>query len=64
MRPSGRCAEKTVTKLLDDIIEAHGGAHRARFERIEADVVTTGGLFPLKGRERRGTGDGSVLGEI
>lgn len=35
--------------LLDDIIEAHGGQHRAAFERIEADIVTTGGLFPLKG---------------
>lgn len=35
--------------LLDDIIEAHGGARRARFDRIEADIVTTGGLFPLKG---------------
>jgi hypothetical protein len=31
--------------LLDDIIEAHGGARRAAFEKIEADIVTTGGLF-------------------
>jgi hypothetical protein len=35
--------------LLDDIIEAHGGPRRAAFEKIEADIVTTGGLFPLKG---------------
>lgn len=35
--------------LLDEVIEAHGGTHRDAFERIEADVVTTGGLFPLKG---------------
>ena len=35
---------------LDDVIEAHGGfARRRAFERIEATVVTTGGLFPLKG---------------
>ena len=35
--------------LLDDVIEAHGGlARRKAFERIEATVVTTGGLFPLK----------------
>ncbi len=32
--------------LLDDIIEAYGGPRRAAFERIEADIVTTGGLFP------------------
>ena len=36
--------------LLNDVIEAHGGAAALdRFERIEAGVVTTGGLFPLKG---------------
>ena len=35
---------------LDDVIEAHGGlARRQAFERVEATVVTTGGLFPLKG---------------
>jgi hypothetical protein len=35
---------------LDDVIEAHGGLVRRRtFERVEATVVTTGGLFPLKG---------------
>ena len=39
-----------MTSLLNDVIEAHGGsAARDRFERIEAGVVTTGGLFPLKG---------------
>jgi hypothetical protein len=36
--------------LLDDVIEAHGGlAARKVFERVEAMVVSTGGLFPLKG---------------
>ncbi|MBC9034340.1 hypothetical protein IAG41_18280 [Sphingomonas sp. JC676] len=36
--------------LLDDVIEAHGGlARRKAFERVEATIVTTGGLFPLKG---------------
>jgi hypothetical protein len=39
-----------MSSLLDDVIEAHGGAvARDRFHRIEAGVVTTGGLFPLKG---------------
>lgn len=37
-------------KLLDDIIAAHGGLEvRKAFTRIEADIVTDGGLFPLKG---------------
>jgi hypothetical protein len=36
--------------LLDDVIEAHGGrAGRRPYERVDATVVTTGGLFPLKG---------------
>ncbi len=36
--------------FLDEVIEAHGGlARRDAFERVEATVVTTGGLFPLKG---------------
>lgn len=36
--------------LLDDIIAAHGGLEaRKAFTRIEADIVTVGGLFPLKG---------------
>jgi hypothetical protein len=35
--------------FLDEVIEAHGGGRRAAFERIEADISTTGGLFPLKG---------------
>jgi hypothetical protein len=36
--------------LLDDVIEVHGGlAGRKAFERVEATIVTTGGLFPLKG---------------
>jgi hypothetical protein len=39
-------------KLLDDIIAAHGGLEaRKAFTRIEADIVTVGGLFPLKGLE-------------
>ena len=35
--------------FLDQVIEAHGGKRLASVERIEADIVTTGGLFPLKG---------------
>ena len=36
--------------LLDEVIVAHGGLEaRKAFTRIEADVVTLGGLFPLKG---------------
>lgn len=36
--------------LVDDVVEAHGGlARRRNFQKIEADVVTLGGLFPLKG---------------
>jgi hypothetical protein len=36
-------------QFVDEVIEAHGGGRRANFEKIEADIVTTGGLFPLKG---------------
>ncbi len=35
--------------LLEEIIYAHGGLARATFDRVQASVVTTGGLFPLKG---------------
>src|SRR5262245_16618745 len=36
--------------LLDDVIEAHGGlGRRKEFDAVEATMVTTGGLFPLKG---------------
>ena len=36
--------------LLDDVIDAHGGLEARRaFTRIEAEIVTRGGLFPLKG---------------
>lgn len=36
--------------LLEEILEAHGGLDRwQRFSKVEADVVTGGGLFPLKG---------------
>jgi len=36
--------------LLENVIEAHGGlAWRERFETVEATIITTGGLFPLKG---------------
>jgi hypothetical protein len=36
--------------LLEEILEAHGGLHRwRRFSKVEADAVTGGGLFPLKG---------------
>jgi hypothetical protein len=36
--------------LLDQVLEAHGGLERwQRYSKVEADVVTGGGLFPLKG---------------
>jgi hypothetical protein len=36
--------------LLNSILEAHGGLDRwARFSKVEVDVVTGWGLFPLKG---------------
>jgi hypothetical protein len=39
-----------MTFLLDEVLEAHGGLDRWRqFSRAEANVITGGGLFPLKG---------------
>ena len=36
--------------LLDEVLEAHGGLDRWRqFSKVEADAVTGGGMFPLKG---------------
>ncbi len=36
--------------LLSEVIEAHGGLARWRgFTKVEADIVSGGGLFPLKG---------------
>jgi hypothetical protein len=39
-----------MTSLLDEVLEAHGGLQRWRqFSRVEADALTGGGMFPLKG---------------
>lgn len=39
-----------MSPLLEEVLEAHGGFDRwQRFSRVEADAVTGGGLFPLKG---------------
>ena len=39
-----------MASLLDEVLEAHGGLGRWRqFSRVEADAVTGGGMFPLKG---------------
>jgi len=39
-----------MTSLFDEVLEAHGGLGRWRqFSKVEADAVTGGGMFPLKG---------------
>jgi hypothetical protein len=39
-----------MNKLLGEILEAHGGLDRwNEFERVDATIVSGGGLFPLKG---------------
>jgi hypothetical protein len=39
-----------MSSLLEEVLEARGGFDRwQRFSRVEADAVTGGGLFPLKG---------------
>ena len=39
-----------MRSFLDDVLEAHGGLDRwQRFAKVEADIITGGGLFPLKG---------------
>ena len=39
-----------MASLLEQILEVHGGLDRwRRFSKVEADIVTGGGLFPLKG---------------
>jgi hypothetical protein len=39
-----------MTSLLEEVMEAHGGLDRwRRLSKVEADAVTGGGLFPLKG---------------
>jgi hypothetical protein len=36
--------------LLDQVLEAHGGLERwQRYSKVEATIITGGGLFPLKG---------------
>jgi hypothetical protein len=39
-----------MNELLGEILEAHGGLDRLKqYERVEATIVSGGGLFPLKG---------------
>jgi len=39
-----------MMKLLNDIIEAHGGINRwNQFSKIEAQIVSGGNLFEMKG---------------
>jgi hypothetical protein len=42
--------EVPMTELLTSILDAHGGLTRWRgYERVDATIVSGGGLFPLKG---------------
>jgi hypothetical protein len=42
--------EKAMSELLAEILEAHGGLERwNELERVDATIVSGGGLFPLKG---------------
>jgi hypothetical protein len=39
-----------MNALLGQVLEAHGGMERwRRYNKVEATIVTGGGLFPLKG---------------
>ncbi len=39
-----------MSELLAEILEAHGGLERwKQFQKVEATIVSGGGLFPLKG---------------
>jgi hypothetical protein len=39
-----------MSTLLGQVLEAHGGLERwRRHSKVEATIVTGGGLFPLKG---------------
>src|SRR6478736_6905034 len=39
-----------MNALLGQVLEAHGGLQRwRRYDKLEATIVTGGGLFPLKG---------------
>ena len=48
---AGRCEKgKGMDELPAEILEAHGGQERwNQYERVEATIVSGGGLFPLKG---------------
>ena len=50
--PQGRqpLTRPPTNKLLAEIIDAHGGLERwNRYHKVEATIVSGGGLFPLKG---------------
>jgi hypothetical protein len=39
-----------MNKFLESVLEAHGGLHRwSQFNTVSAEIVTGGGLWPLKG---------------
>jgi hypothetical protein len=39
-----------MNELLGQILDAHGGLERwKRYSKVEATIVSGGGLFPLKG---------------
>ncbi len=45
-----------MNELLAEVIEAHGGLERWNaFEKVEATIVSGGGLFPLKGAPQDST---------
>jgi hypothetical protein len=42
--------ERAMTTLLSEILEAHGGLERwKQYQKVEATIVSGGGLFALKG---------------
>ena len=42
-----------MNELLAKVLDAHGGVHRWNgYERVEATLVSGGGLFALKGVHR------------
>src|ERR1700741_1403295 len=50
MRRKNAKTERTMNELLGEILEAHGGLDRWHlYQKVEATIVSGGGLFPLKG---------------
>jgi hypothetical protein len=45
-----------MNELLANILDAHGGLDRwNEYQRVEATIVSGGGLFPLKGAPQDST---------